>query len=94
MISRTLTLFVVFALPFLAYWVWQQWRVKQGLVRDPWPSTILILTALVMAVEVGLLAGATAKGHRGDGRWIPAHLDKAGDLEPGRWEPAEPERKP
>ena len=84
MLRRYGLILFAFALPFLVYWLYAIWRARSG-VRDPWPTTILILAGAVLAAETLAIAALDEPRVR-DGRYIPAHMEN-GKLVPARTVP-------
>jgi hypothetical protein len=77
------------ALPFIAYGLYAAWRGRTGLrdpgLRDPWPTTILLLAGAALAAET-LAVTALDEPRIRDERYVPAHLDN-GRLVPGQFVP-------
>ncbi len=98
MTRRILITLACFALPFILYWIydWMQRRsarVTAGSTalarREKWPMTILWLAGAVLAVETMIVAAVSDPGYRGNGRYVPAHMED-GKIVPDRFEPAPP----
>lgn len=98
MTRRILITLACFALPFILYWIysWLQQRKARALAgsaalarRETWPMTILWLAGAVLAVETMIVAAVSGPGYRGEGRYVPAHMEN-GVIVPDRFEPAPP----